>query len=352
MTALRIAAIVVAVGAYFVRLPAAWVERYYSCGLYAALQPPMTSFSNHVPFALFDVIVFGGAALVAALLARSAARSVRQRSLRPASRTLLHLVVAASVGYLAFLAMWGLNYQRQPLTERLDFTTARPSSAAVERLADEALREVNGLRADGRAGNLEDWDALTKKMRPMFADAQSRLLRSAAPVAGVPKRSLMNYYFERAGVSGMTDPFFLETLVDRSLLPFERPFVLAHEWAHLAGYADESEANFVGWLVCVHAEPAVAYSGWLYLYMELVRSVPPTKRRQLIAALEPGPRADLEAIARRARRIHPVLGSVAWRLYDRYLKTNKVADGVASYDRALAIVLGTTFMPGWTPVLR
>jgi hypothetical protein len=39
------------------------------------------------------------------------------------------------------------------------------------------------------------------------------------------------------------------------LLPFEKPFVAAHEWAHLAGYADESEASFVGWLTCVRAAP-------------------------------------------------------------------------------------------------
>ena len=43
----------------------------------------------------------------------------------------------------------------------------------------------------------------------------------------------------------MTDPFLLETLIAPDLLEVERPFVIAHEWAHLAGYADESEANFV-----------------------------------------------------------------------------------------------------------
>jgi hypothetical protein len=43
----------------------------------------------------------------------------------------------------------------------------------------------------------------------------------------------------------MTDPFFLETLVASDVLPFERPFLVAHEWSHLAGIADEGEANFV-----------------------------------------------------------------------------------------------------------
>jgi hypothetical protein len=58
-------------------------------------------------------------------------------------------------------------------------------------------------------------------------------------------------YFKAAGVEGMTDPFFLETLVAGDLLPFERPFVIAHEWSHLAGFANEGEANFLGWLTCM-----------------------------------------------------------------------------------------------------
>ena len=54
----------------------------------------------------------------------------------------------------------------------------------------------------------------------------------------------------------MTDPFFLEVIVNPDVLPIERPFVVAHEWAHLAGYADESEANFVAWLTCAHGDAA------------------------------------------------------------------------------------------------
>jgi len=49
----------------------------------------------------------------------------------------------------------------------------------------------------------------------------------------------------------MTDPYFLETLIASDLLPFERSFVAAHEWSHLAGIADEGEANLAGWLTCL-----------------------------------------------------------------------------------------------------
>src|SRR6185295_18636817 len=79
-----------------------------------------------------------------------------------------------------------------------------------------------------------------------------------------PKRTWGDWYFRRAAVSGMTDPFFLETLIASDVLPFERPFVTAHEWSHLAGIADEGDANFVAWLACNHAAPRDQYSGWLF----------------------------------------------------------------------------------------
>ena len=72
----------------------------------------------------------------------------------------------------------------------------------------------------------------------------------------------------------MTDPYFLETLVQTALLPVERPMVIAHEWAHLAGYADEGEASFIGWLACVRASPPARYSAWLFLYGQTLSGLP------------------------------------------------------------------------------
>ena len=104
----------------------------------------------------------------------------------------------------------------------------------------------------------------------------------------------------------MTNPFFLEILVSSDLLPFERPFVTAHEWSHLAGVADEGEANFVGWLACLRGSPAAQYSGWLFMYSELVRVSSRADRAALAAALAAGPREDLQAIRDRvARHVSP-----------------------------------------------
>ena len=103
----------------------------------------------------------------------------------------------------------------------------------------------------------------------------------------------------------MTDPFFLEVIVNSDLLPSERPFVLAHEWAHIAGYADESEANFISWLTCVRASPAAQYSGWLAAYQHISSGLPPADRRMLAATLSPPVRMDLAAERERFGRSSP-----------------------------------------------
>ena len=150
----------------------------------------------------------------------------------------------------------------------------------------------------------------------------------------------------------MTDPFFLETLIESDVLPFERPAIVAHEWSHLAGFADESEASFVGWLTCIRGSTSDQYSGWLALYEELWRAVDARRRTVLADRLAPGPRADLTAISERLRRqLNPIVFAAGWRVYDRYLKANRIEAGTASYGEVVRLVLGTRFGPGWTPRL-
>ena len=191
---------------------------------------------------------------------------------------------------------------------------------------------------------------------PSLKDAFDRVQRDlglrALAVPGRPKRSILDGYFRRAGVSGMTDPYFLETLVESDLLAVERPAVVAHEWAHLAGFADEAEANFVGWLTCLRGSTADRYSGWLFLYFELAAGVPAGDRDAAAARLTTGPRADLRAISDRSRRdVAPAVARAGERVYDVYLKANRVDAGVQSYNHVVRLVLGVRFSGDFVPNL-
>ena len=137
----------------------------------------------------------------------------------------------------------------------------------------------------------------------------------------------------------MINPLALESIVHRDLLPFERPFVLAHEWAHLAGHGDEAEASAVGWFACMNGAPALAYSASLYLIMEAGSQLRGDARSRAFAKLDPGVRADFEAIRQRLMRQQPRVRQASAKVYDQYLKANRVEDGTASYSRAVSVIL-------------
>lgn len=336
--------VVTAIAVAVVPVPAALVEEHYARGAYPVLQRALTTFSNQFPIALLDVAV--GLLLLAALFA-----VVRRWKLAGAGaavrRTARGAVVAAAVIYLAFVALWGLNYRRVPLEQKLEYDAGRVSPAAAARFGAIAVREANAFAAIDRDGT--PYEAL----QVAFAEAQRRLGAEALAVTGRPKASVLVPYFRRAAIDGMTDPFFLEIIVNSDVLPFERPFVIAHEWAHLAGFADESEANFVAWVTCVGAADSGArYSGWLAAYQHAAGALPPEGRRALRASLHPDVVADLRAIGERLGRATPAIRDASRDAYDKYLRANRVEEGIESYGAVLRLMLGTSFENGWVPKRR
>lgn len=344
--------VVAAAVAALLRLPSSWVESRYSRSIYPVLQRHLTSWSNRVPFAVSDLLLLAALGVVAWELFRLTCDRAREGWMGPARRLAAKTTVAAAVVYLAFLATWGLNYQREPLRHRLDFSPARVTSEAAVRMARRTVGRLNDLHPRAHAQGWPEWEALDRLLGPAFERVQRQLADVSPAVPGLPKRSLAAGYLRRAGISGVTDPFVLEVIPDRSLLPFERPFVVAHEWAHLAGYADEAEANVIGWLVCLQGPPAAEYSGDLALLVDLVPTLGRDDRRAVIAALGPGPRRDLREMAARAASAWPWLQRPAWWVYDRYLRANRVEQGTRSYGAAVELLLGTRFQDGWVPALR
>lgn len=344
-------------------LPRALVERVYARGAYPLIQPRLTSLTNRTPVAWFDVMVlFVTGAVVAMWIARLRRLGRRSHSGEGGRRTgVLKTIVGlavdtsaiAAVIYLWFLIAWGLNYQREPLSAQLDFREDRITREALRGLAFRNIESLNALHKIAHAGGWVELAAVPGLLAPAFLRAQQDLAMTWQAEPGLPKRSLLNFYFTSVSIDGMTDPFFLETLANQSLLPFERPATVAHEWGHLAGYADESEANFLGWLVCMRGSAPERYSGWLSLYSTVMSSLPRADREELFRTLDEGPREDLRAIAERIQRqALPIASRAGYALYDRFLKANRVEAGIRSYSEVVRLLLGTRFDEDGSPVLR
>jgi len=342
--------VAVALGLFLAPLDPALVERWYSGWLYLQLQPRITAVSNLIPFAAFDFILLATVAIVGWIVAAAVRGLRRGQRWRAAGTAAVRLLATGACLYLWFLAAWGLNYQRVPLLERLELAHDPPTPASVLALGREAVARLNQLHAPARAaGWFDPWRDATLQRAFLTTQAYLSGSRSAAP--GPLKHSIIGPYFRWASVDGMIDPFALEVLANPDLLAFEKPFVAGHEWAHLAGYADESEASFVGFLTCIRAGLGAQYSAWLFLYWEVSSVLPAADRAALAAALDAGPRADVEAVSARVRRGQlPRLRQVSWAAYDQYLKANHVEEGVRSYNAVITLLSRARFNDGWVPV--
>ena len=352
-SAWRAALWTIAIAVAVTPLSSAFVERVYASRFFPALQRAMTTISNRFPFALFDALLVIAMIWTGAGILRDVSVCWREGWLRMMLRVAARLATVAAVAYLAFLVTWGLNYRRQPINMRVAFDATRISPDAARALAYETVNRVNALYDPAHRQGWPRPDRLDRVLADAFARAQRELGSTTAFVPGRPKRTLLDGYFRRAGVAGMTDPYFLETLVATDLLAVERPMVIAHEWSHLAGLANEGEANFAGWLTCLRGSAFHQYSGWLFLYSEVAAALEPADLRRVAANLAKGPRDDLAAICDRLRQhVSPIVSAAGWRVYDQYLKANRVDEGTASYAEVVRLVLGTEFGVDWVPRRR
>ena len=151
----------------------AWVERVYSRGWYPALQPMVTSLSSLAPVALLDVWIVLACSRPHGP-AGGSPRAVGHAARRIAGALTRGIVAAGAVVYIVFLGLWGLNYRRLPITERLDFDRSRVTAAEVDAASRRAVAELNRLyqpaHADPEA--TPTLAAMRVRLAPAFTLAQ------------------------------------------------------------------------------------------------------------------------------------------------------------------------------------
>lgn len=357
----KVSIIMLALGLALFPLPAAWIERFYSNGLYPKLQAALTPLTNLLPFALADLLIAGfalGLPLWWIMRIRSAGRGHRLKAVAALS---FNLVVLVAVLFLSFQMLWGFNYLRKPLPLKLEYDEQALTSEAITELTRTSIEQLNSLSAEARSNSWPDEEVWRSQLHDSFDNTVKQLGNDAGIAAAIPKRSLLNFYLAAAGIEGFVNPFGHEVILDSELLPFEKPFLVAHEWSHLAGFADESEASFAGLLACLHSSSvALRYSGWLALYQHLPRQTNEAGNEsgssgstQPLPKLVPEVVADLRAISERVgKHINASISKAQAEVYDRFLKANRVEAGIASYNLLVRLVVSTRFEQGWVPVLR
>ena len=323
---LDIACIVAGIIAATVHPSPQWVEQSFTNGYYPAWEHLWSSFTRVLPFSFGDVIALAGIALAIAALI----------FVRPWWRALLG--IGALCGFFAFwfYAGWGFGYSRSPLEERAQFSAERVNPEAIDILRKIAIAQMNRLAPVAhRAHSTRGFDRGV--LRDAWLPVVQRLGDRWQPNVSPAKRSLAGAFMNLNGTSGFTNPFSLETQLAPDLLWIERPFTQAHEWSHVAGFNREDEANYIGLVSCLRdPDPIVQYSGWLELFLYL----PPLAKYPHKMFVE---EVWSDFAALRARNAHFVnlnFSRFSWRVYNSYLKSNRIASGVRNYDEVTRLLAG------------
>ena len=317
------------------------VERWYADWLYPIIQANITSLSNRTPIALFDITIIGVSLIAIGIWTWSIRLARKKQALRSLWRGFVATLTLLAIVYLWFLAAWGLNYARPPLESQLTFDKSKVTPQAVRALAERAVAEANRTHAGAHAAGFAPIHDSPQPLIDALHAVEKDLGRPRATIVATPKWSLLSPFYRASGVSGQLGPFFLETLLNPDLTGPERMAVLGHEWAHLSGYAPESDASFVGLLASMRAGPAGEYSAWLDLVSEAASQLQPVTQRLVLQQLASGPRQDQSAIRERLKALVQPVERAAWAGYDQMLRSQGVEEGVQSYSRVVELLIGT-----------
>jgi Protein of unknown function (DUF3810) len=312
---------------------AAWIERAYSNGAYPQWERLAFAITSPFPWSLGDLAALVGVGAIVWEIVIFA----RKRRRKAGDVAALLLNCAAIVGIYAvwFELSWGWNYARAPIEARVAYDTTRVTPAAAAALRAQAMAQMNALAASAhaRADLPLDMPALKLAWLPVVRRAGN----DWDPSVGAAKPTLFDPFMLATGTSGFINPLTLNVAMSSDLLWFERPFDLAHEWSHDAAYAREDEANYLAILTCLRSpDPVLRYAGWFELFLYL-----PQKRHYAHREFVPLVWQDFAALRKRdARHVNVMLAHWTWRTYNVYLKSNRIASGIANYDEVTRLMLG------------
>lgn len=344
-------AIVAALGIRYLSPSGAWIEIHYSNGLYPAIDRGVRALTGPLPFTLGDVVLLAALAVLVTWWARTLRASRLGRRLPTIGSLALRTVALAALGYLWFDFSWAFNYSRIPLSEKIPVHKERTNEDSVRAFADHVVDELNAnvvaAHRELRTRHTDDVSSALA-LEPRFEKVIARLGDRSTFTPPRVKPTIFQPLFEASATTGLTDPWTHEVNLDASVFAFERPALYAHEWAHVAGFADETEANLIAVLACTTSpDPLLRYSGWTLTWFNLPSDIRVRHRLKRQAY------DDIRAvIARYRKHVKPQVERASRLAYDRYLKANRVKAGYESYHLFVRWLAGADFDRDGLPIVR
>jgi len=319
-----------------------FIECFYSNGLYNSLSNLSRVLFGFIPFSIGD---FGYLfAIVFLIIGYTKNRKIIKLSWKD---RLLKILSYFSIFYFSFNILWGLNYYRVPLFEKLKiekeysnedlliFTKkliAKTNSIHSQITKNDSLKVVFPYSQEQVFEmNLNGYQSLSKQIPSLNYKHPSI------------KKSLFSLPLSYMGFSGYLNPFTNEAQVNDKIPMYNFPTTLTHEMAHQLGYASESEANFIGFLASINNENIYfQYSGYnhaLHYCLSNWKFNDEVQFKKLLKTVHPGIIKNYKESEDFWNKYESFVETGFHLFYDRFLKINQQKDGIDGYSRFVDLLV-------------
>lgn len=244
-----------------------------------------------------------------------------------------------------FFIFWGFNYNVPPVSKLINLTYQKVDSTTLYNELQTVVQNINDFRKTYQDDSLVleySGDHIEKSVRKHLSQTFHTL---GIEIVGKPRvRTLRpKGVLMRWKTAGIYIPHAFEGHIDGGLLEIEHPSTIAHEMSHAYGISGEGDCNFIAYLACVSSDdPYFKYSAYLDYSLYLLRDVYRTdkkKHKEFYQKLHPGYKEDIRSIIENGKKYPDILPAVRDLMYDNYLKSQGIQDGIKNYSRIIEMVI-------------
>jgi len=329
----------------------AQVEGWYSGQLYPVLLTLRLWLTAWVPFSIGDLLYIIVSIYLIYKLIRSLIH-IKKEGINSAKLWRASAIIL--LVWIWFKLLWGLNYDRLGAGHLLDIEQKAYSGAAVDSLVNELIDSLNSTRKQINDAKIQVDTLPANNPAAYFTMAQEAYNKAKGAYIFLPKQAprvkatLFNPLADYVGFTGYFNPFTAEGQVRTDMPGLELPFVACHETAHMLGFASESEANLIGYLVAIQStNPYVRYSAYneIFTYAQREQFVLLAQQKDSVrfmgavaqnrARLDTLVKQDRKAVRSFFNRHRSSVAPIMSGVYEQYLFLNKQNAGLKSYDEVI-----------------
>ena len=321
----------------------AFIEFYYSNGIYPVISSFFRIISGWIPFSVGDLLVAFGLFIFIRFLIRLI--KTRFKNFIP---KIIHFTAVLSVIYFCFYLFWGLNYYRENLTKTLKYEQQEYTTEQLQKVTEHIIKKLNYYQH-----KITESDTLKvenpykqKEMYIMAATGYDNLSKDFPQLKyqfKSVKSSLMSLLQTYNGTSGYLNPLTGEAQVNDRIPKTSYPTTTCHEIAHQIGFAAENEANFVGFLAANYTNDLYfKYASYRMAFGYCISEMRKRDRnisKALWKTVNKGIAKDFNASYQFWQVYKNPFEPIVKMGYNAYLKANKQSKGVQSYNYVVDLLI-------------